>query len=68
MVNIGPISVTHRIGRQFHIYPWLININGGAALVDAGLSTVSLNAAMVGRFHMFGVLIIPFLMIAMTFV
>mgnify|MGYP002939057865 CR=1 FL=1 len=21
-----------RIGRQFHIYPWLININGGAAL------------------------------------
>ena len=32
MVNISPISVTHRIGRQFHIYPWLININGGAAL------------------------------------
>ena len=22
----------YRIGRQFHIYPWLININGGAAL------------------------------------
>ena len=35
----------------------LTTINGGAALVDAGLSTVSLNAAMVGRFHMFGVLI-----------
>ena len=24
--------VRRRIGRQFHIYPWLININGGAAL------------------------------------
>lgn len=32
MVSISPISVTRRIGRQFHIYPWLININGGAAL------------------------------------
>ena len=41
----------------------LTTINGGAALVDAGLSTVSLNAAMVGRFHMFGVLIIPFIMV-----
>ena len=46
----------------------LTTINGGAALVDAGLSTVSLNAAMVGRFHMFGVLIIPFIMVLSNFV
>ena len=45
----------------------LTTINGGAARVDAGISTVALNSAMVGRIHMFGVLIIPFLMIAMTF-
>lgn len=45
----------------------LTTINGGAALVDAGVSTVALNAAMVGRFHMFGVLVIPFIMVAMTF-
>ena len=45
----------------------LTTINGGATLVDAGISTVALNSAMVGRIHMFGVLIIPFLMIAMTF-
>lgn len=45
----------------------LTTINGGAALVDAGISTVALNSAMVGRIHMFVVLIIPFLMIAMTF-
>ena len=45
----------------------LTTINGGAALVDAGISTVALNSATVGRIHMFGVLIIPFLMIAMTF-
>ena len=30
----------------------LTTINGGAALVDAGLATVAQNAAMVGRFHM----------------
>ena len=42
-------------------------INGGAALVDAGLSTVAQNSAMVGRFHMFGVLIIPFIMVGMAF-
>ena len=45
----------------------LTTINGGAALVDAGVSTVALNSAMVGRFHMFGVLVIPFIMVAMTF-
>jgi L-lactate permease len=45
----------------------LTTINGGAALVNAGLSTVANNAAMVGRFHMFGVLIIPFIMIGMVF-
>ena len=43
----------------------LTTINGGAALVDAGLSTVAQNSAMVGRFHMFGVLIIPFIMVGM---
>ena len=45
----------------------LTTINGGAALVDAGVSTVSLNSAMVGRIHMFGVLIIPFLIVFMAF-
>lgn len=45
----------------------LTTINGGAALVDAGLSTVALNTAMVGRFHMFGVLVIPFIMVGMAF-
>ena len=45
----------------------LTTINGGAALVDAGLATVAQNAAMVGRFHMFGVLIIPFIMTFMAF-
>ena len=37
----------------------------------AGLTTinggVALNSAMVGRIHMFGVLVIPFIMVAMTF-
>ena len=45
----------------------LTTINGGAALVDADVSTVSLNSAMVGRIHMFGVLVIPFLMVFMAF-
>ena len=45
----------------------LTTINGGAALTDAGISTVALNSAMVGRIHMFGVLVIPFLMTAITF-
>lgn len=45
----------------------LTTINGGAALTDAGLSTVALNSAMAGRIHMFGVLVIPFIMVAMTF-
>ena len=45
----------------------LTTINGGAALVEAGVSTVANNSAMVGRFHMFGVLVIPFIMIAMAF-
>lgn len=45
----------------------LTTINGGAALVNAGVATVAQNAAMVGRFHMFGVLVIPFIMIGLTF-
>lgn len=43
----------------------LTTISGGAALVDAGLATVAQNAAMAGRFHMFGVLVIPFIMVGM---
>ena len=39
----------------------LTTIFGGSALVEAGISTVALNSAMVGRIHMFGVLILPFL-------
>lgn len=45
----------------------LTTINGGAALVEAGISTNALNSAMVGRIHMFGALIIPFIMVAMAF-
>ena len=45
----------------------LTTINGGAALVEAGISTNALNSAMVGRIHMFGVLIIPFIMVGMAF-
>ncbi len=45
----------------------LTTINGGAALVDAGISTAALNSAMVGRIHMFGAMVIPFVMVAMAF-
>lgn len=45
----------------------LTTINGGVALVEAGLSTPALNSAMVGRIHMFGAMIIPFIMVAMAF-
>ena len=45
----------------------LTTINGGASLVEAGISTNALNSAMVGRIHMFGVLIIPFIMVALAF-
>ena len=45
----------------------LTTIFGGSALVEAGISTVALNSSMVGRIHMFGVLIIPFIMIGMAF-
>ena len=45
----------------------LTTIAGGAYLVDQGLSTSALNSAMVGRFHMFGVLIIPFLITLLGF-
>lgn len=45
----------------------LTTINGGAALVDAGISTTALNSAMVGRIHMFGVLIIPFIIVMMAY-
>ncbi len=45
----------------------LTTINGGAALVEAGISTNALNSAMVGRIHMFGALVIPFIMVGMAF-
>ena len=45
----------------------LTTINGGASLVEAGISTNALNSAMVGRIHMFGALIIPFIMVGMAF-
>ena len=45
----------------------LTTINGGASLVEAGLSTTALNSAMVGRFHMLGVFVIPFIMTALAF-
>jgi L-lactate permease len=45
----------------------LTTITGGKALVDAGISTTALNSAMVGRIHMVGVLIIPFIMVALAF-
>lgn len=45
----------------------LTTISGGAYLVDQGISTAALNSAMVGRIHMFGVLIIPFIMILLAF-
>ena len=45
----------------------LTTINGGASLVEAGISTNALNSAMVGRIHMFGALIIPFIIVAVAF-
>lgn len=45
----------------------LTTITGGAYLVDQGVSTAALNSAMVGRFHMFGVLIIPFIIVMIAF-
>lgn len=45
----------------------LTTITGGKFLVDEGLSTTALNSAMVGRIHMFGVLVIPFIMTAIAF-
>ncbi len=45
----------------------LTTITGGQFLVDEGLSTAALNSAMVGRIHMFGVMIIPFLMVLIAF-
>lgn len=45
----------------------LTTITGGAHLVDLGLSSSALNSAMVGRIHMFGVLIIPFLIVMVAF-
>ena len=45
----------------------LTTISGGAALVEAGVSTTALNTAMAGRIHMFGILVIPFLIVALAF-
>lgn len=45
----------------------LTTITGGNYLVEQGLSTAALNSSMVGRIHMFGVLIIPFLIVMIAF-
>ncbi|WMI81219.1 L-lactate permease [Anaerotignum sp. MB30-C6] len=45
----------------------LTTITGGAYLVDQGISSAALNSAMVGRIHMFGVFIIPFLIVMIAF-
>ena len=45
----------------------LTTIVGGGALTNAGISTVDLNSSMVGRIHMFGAMVIPFLMIAIAY-
>ena len=45
----------------------LTTIMGGARLVEQGLSTAALNSAMVGRIHMFGALIIPFIIVGLAF-
>ncbi|WP_304508749.1 L-lactate permease [Anaerotignum sp.] len=45
----------------------LTTITGGQYLVDQGVSTAALNSAMVGRIHMFGVFVIPFLIVMIAF-
>lgn len=45
----------------------LTTITGGNYLVEQGLSTAALNSSMVGRIHMFGVLILPFLIVMIAF-
>lgn len=45
----------------------LTTISGGASLVEAGLSTAAANSAMVGRFHMFGVMVVLFLAVGIAF-
>lgn len=45
----------------------LTTITGGAALVDAGISTNALNSAMVGHFNSVAAIIIPFLIIMVGF-
>lgn len=45
----------------------LTTITGGSYLVDQGISTSAWNSAMVGRIHMFGVLVIPFLIVMLAF-
>lgn len=45
----------------------LTTITGGSYLVDQGVSTAALNSAMVGRIHMFGVFVIPFLIVMIAF-
>ena len=45
----------------------LTTINGGAALVNAGVSTTALNSAMVGRINSLGLLIVPFIAVLIAF-
>lgn len=45
----------------------LTTISGGAALVNAGISTNALNSAMVGRINSLGLLIVPFMAVIIAF-
>lgn len=45
----------------------LTTIMGGASLVDAGVSTAALNAAMVGRIHAVGIFVVPFIAVGVAF-
>ena len=45
----------------------LTTISGGAALVNAGVSTTALNSAMVGRINSLGLLIVPVMAVIIAF-
>lgn len=45
----------------------LTTITGGNALVEGGVSTAAMNSAMAGRYQMIAVLLIPSIMVIMTF-
>ncbi len=45
----------------------LTTLGGGAATVSAGISTIELNFSIAGWFHMFGILVMPFLILITAF-